>query len=253
MNVSTLTATYDFRLVALSVLIAICASYAALELAGRVTAARNSARRVWLICGAVSMGTGIWSMHYTGMLAYQLPIPVYYHIPTVILSLLAAIVASLIALFVVSRPQVGLGNVAIGSLLIATGICSMHYTGMASMRLSAMHKWDTTFVALSVAVALIVALAALGLTFLFRDEDHDKVLKGVCAIIMGFAIPAMHYTAMAAVTYTSMDHTPDLTNAVDISGFANTSIVIVTFVVLGSVFLLPRMFSPAQKPAPSQA
>src|SRR5260370_1351276 len=83
--------TYDFRLGIFSVMIAIFASYAALELAGRVTAARSYARVAWLLGGACAMGAGIWSMHYTGMLAYRLPIPVYYHVPTVALSLLAAI------------------------------------------------------------------------------------------------------------------------------------------------------------------
>lgn len=253
MNTSILGSTYDFRLVALSVVIAICASYAALNLAGRVTAARNNARIAWLMGGAVAMGTGIWSMHYTGMLAYHLSVPVYYHIPTVILSLVAAIAASLIALFVVSRPRMSVAHVAAGSLLMAAGISSMHYTGMASMRLPAMHHWDMTFVVLSVVIALVVALAALGLTFLFREEGHDKGLKAICAIIMGFAIPAMHYTAMAAVTYTAMPDTPDLTNAVDISVFANAAIIAVTFVILGSVFLIPRWFAPEQEPVSSEA
>jgi len=252
-NSSTLVATYDVRLVALSVVIAICASYVALDLAGRVNAARNNARVAWLIGGAIAMGTGIWSMHYTGMLAYRLPVQVYYHIPTVILSLVAAIAASSVALFVVSRPTVSVMHLVVGSLLIATGISGMHYTGMAAMRLPAMHEWDTTLVAMSVAVALIVALAALVLTFLFREEGHDKVLKGVCAIIMGFAVPAMHYTGMAAVTFKTMPETPDLTNAMDISGIANTAIVAVTFVVLGSVFVFSRWFAPAQEPSAVKA
>ena len=253
MNVSTLTATYDFRLVALSVVIAIVASYAALDLAGRVTAARNNARSAWLVGGAAAMGTGIWSMHYTGMLAYHLPVAVYYHIPTVILSLVAAIGASFVALLVVSRPRVSLAHVAIGSVLMAIGISGMHYMGMASMRLSAMHHWDTTFVVLSVVIALVVALAALGLTFLFRDEEHDKVLKGVCAIIMGFAVPGMHYTGMAAVSYMPMSEPPDLSNAMDISGFANTTIIVITFVMLGAVILIPRLVATPHKPAQSQA
>src|SRR4029077_11045596 len=106
MNGSTLIlSTYDYSLVALSALIAICASYAALDLAGQITAARNSARLAWLFGGAIAMGTGIWSMHYTGMLAYHLPVSVYYHIPTVVLSLAAAIGASFVALFVISRER----------------------------------------------------------------------------------------------------------------------------------------------------
>src|SRR6266704_7111684 len=90
--------SYDYRLVALSVLIAVLASYAALDLAARVTAAQGRIRSAWLWGGAAAMGTGIWSMHYIGMLAFSLPIPVAYHWPTVLLSLIAAILASVVAL-----------------------------------------------------------------------------------------------------------------------------------------------------------
>lgn len=243
-HATTITSTYDYRLVALSVVIAICASYAALDLAGRITAARNNQRLAWLFGGAIAMGTGIWSMHYTGMLAYHLSVPVYYHIPTVALSLLAAICASGVALFVVSRPHVSVVHVVAGSSLMATGICGMHYIGMDAMRLPAMHHWDTTFVALSIVLAVVVSLAALGLTFMFREDKPDKSAKIICSVIMGFAIPAMHYTAMAAVTYTPMTEAPDLTNAADVSLLANSAIVAVTFVILASVFLLQRWFAP---------
>src|SRR5258708_32960484 len=122
-------------------MVALVVSDAAVGLAGRVTAARSYGRVAWLLGGACAMGAGIWSMHYTGMLAYRLPIPVYYHVPTVALSLLAAIFASFIALFVVSRQQLTTFRVLIGSLLMAAGIATMHYTGMAAMRLSAMHHY----------------------------------------------------------------------------------------------------------------
>src|SRR5947199_167836 len=98
-----LQGSYDFRLVGLSVVLAMLAAYAALDLAGRVTAARGWARAFWLAGGSTSMGLGIWAMHYIGMLAFSLPVPVLYHYPTVIISLLAAIGASAVALFTVSR------------------------------------------------------------------------------------------------------------------------------------------------------
>src|SRR6266702_2955120 len=113
-----LTGSYDHRLVALSVLIAILASYAALDLAGRVTSARGTARLLWLNGGAIAMGIGIWSMHYVGMLAFRMPIPVLYDWPTVLLSLMAAILASAIALFVVSRKYMGLMRASIGSIFM---------------------------------------------------------------------------------------------------------------------------------------
>src|ERR1043166_5375459 len=133
-----LAGSYHPGLVALSVVIAIVAAYAALDLAGRVTNARGRVRFFWLSGGAVAMGTGIWSMHYIGMLAFSLPIPVLYDWPTVVLSLFAAILASAIALFVVSREKMGALRALGGSLFMGGGIATMHYTGMAAMRLAAM-------------------------------------------------------------------------------------------------------------------
>src|ERR1700742_1464641 len=108
-----LAGSYDYRLVGVSVLIAILAAYAALDLAGRVTATKGFARAVWLICGAFALGFGIWSMHYVGMEAYQLPIVVLYDLPTVFVSMIAAIVASGIALFVVSRKEMTIPTAAV--------------------------------------------------------------------------------------------------------------------------------------------
>jgi len=102
---------YDHRLVALSVLIAVFASYTALDLAGRTTAASGRVRLTWLAGGATAMGVGIWSMHYIGMLAFSLPVLVLYDWPMVLLSLMAAVFAAAVALFVVSRKKMaGLGR-----------------------------------------------------------------------------------------------------------------------------------------------
>src|ERR1700675_4243304 len=132
-----LAGIYDYRLVALSVLISMLASYAALDLGGRVTASRGSVRSLWLMGGAAAMGIGIWSMHYIGMLAYHLPIAIFYHCPTVLLSLLAAALAPAVALFVVSRDEKGFPRIGIGGLLMGSGIAAMHYVGMDAMRLQA--------------------------------------------------------------------------------------------------------------------
>src|SRR5579864_4878904 len=113
-----MTGYYDYRLVALSVLIAICASYAALDLAGRTTAASGRVRLAWLAGGASAMGLGIWSMHYIGMLAFSLPVLVFYDWPTVLLSLVAAVFASAAALFVVSRRKMGLVQALVGSAVM---------------------------------------------------------------------------------------------------------------------------------------
>src|SRR5437879_3616600 len=165
-----LIGAYNYGLVALSVLIAIFSSYAALDLAGRVTAAHGWARALWLLGGAGAMGTGIWSMHYIGMLAFILPIPVAYHWPTVLLSLFAAIFASVIALYVGSRQKMGAFRALAGSVLMGGGIASMHYIGMDAMRSPAICQFSTPLVILSVVFAVVISLAALWIAFRFRDE-----------------------------------------------------------------------------------
>ena len=233
-----LIGSYNYALVALSVLIAMFASYAALDLAGRVTAAGGWTRAVWLLGGAGAMGTGIWSMHYIGMLAFVLPVPVAYHWPTVLLSLLAAILASVVALGVVSRPKMGAFRALAGSVLMGTGIASMHYIGMAAMRLPAICQFSSFLVVLSVVFAVLISLAALWIAFHFRDEKtgigRDK-LAG--AVVMGAAIPVMHYTGMAAASFTQSGTPADLSHAVSISILGTTGIVSVTFVVLGLALL----------------
>src|SRR6266853_2043353 len=229
-----MTGSYNYHLVALSVLIAVCASYAALELAGRTTAASGRLRLAWLACGATAMGLGIWSMHYIGMLAFSLPIPVLYHWPTVVLSLLAAVFASAVALFVVSRKQLGWPRALVGSAIMGSGIATMHYTGMAAMRLSAMCSYEPLLLTLSVVFAIVISLAAIWLTFHFREEARASAgWKVGCAIVMGAAIPVMHYTGMAAARFTPSSMVPDTAHAVSTStlGFAGVSSV--TLLVLG--------------------
>src|SRR6266567_264107 len=158
-----LAGSYDDLLVALSIVIAILASYAALDLARRVTAAQGRARILWLTGGATVMGFGIWSMHYIGMLAFRLPVPVQYDWPTVLLSLVAAILASAVALFVVSRHQMGVLRASLGSVLMGGGIAAMHYIGMAAMRLSATCRYSRSLFLLSIALAIVISFVALWL------------------------------------------------------------------------------------------
>jgi PAS domain S-box-containing protein len=233
-----LIGSYNYALVALSVLIAMFASYAALDLAGRVTAAAGWTRVFWLLGGAGAMGIGIWSMHYIGMLAFILPIPVAYHWPTVLLSLFAAVLASVIALYVVSRQKMGASRAVAGSVLMGAGIASMHYIGMAAMRLPAICRFDSSLVVMSVVFAVLISFAALWITFHFRDEKTGIGREKVAgAIVMGAAIPIMHYTGMAAANFTASGIPANLSHAVSISTLGTAGITGVTFVVLGLALL----------------
>ena len=165
-SLTPILGTYEYRLVALSVAIAIFAAYAALDLAGRVNASRGTAQLAWLLGGGFAMGSGIWAMHYTGMLAFRLPVTVYYHIPTVVLSFLAGVGASVIALYITSRDRITPLSVAAGSVLMGAGIATMHYTGMAAMRTNAMPHYHRGLCALSVLLALVISLIAQLLLFI---------------------------------------------------------------------------------------
>ena len=242
-----LAGSYDYRLVALSVVIATLAAYAALDLAGRVTAARGGVRFAWLTGGATAMGLGIWSMHYIGMLAYTLPVTVLYDWPTVLASLLAAIFASSVALFMASRNTMRPIHTAIAGLLMGLGIAAMHYTGMEAMRLPAMCHYSPGVVTLSVVLAIVISLVALWLTFHLREESAARGWRKIAsAILMGAAVPVMHYCGMAAVTFMPMDSSPDLAHSVEITDLGVAGIIAVTFMVLGLTILtslVDRKFS----------
>jgi PAS domain S-box-containing protein len=171
-------------------------------------------------------------------LAFILPIPVAYHWPTVLLSLFAAILASLVALGVVSRQKMGWSRALAGSVLMGAGIASMHYIGMAAMRLAAKCQFNSFLVVLSVAFAVLISLVALWIAFHFRDEKTGigwEKLAG--AVVMGAAIPVMHYTGMAAASFTPSGMAADPSHAVSISTLGTGGIAAATFIVLGLALL----------------
>jgi two-component system, NtrC family, sensor kinase len=230
---SVISGSYDSRLVTLSFVIAFLTSYTALDLTGRLTANHGSARVMWLLGGACAMGGGIWCMHYTGMLAFRLPIPVYYHVPTVLVSLLAAIVASFIALYVVSRQRMTPLHLIAGSLLMGAGIATMHYTGMAAMRLAAMHFYDPELWVLSIIVAVIISFAGLLIIYNSGGEYRSRQRKLWAALSLGVAIPVTHYTGMAAVHFVPQAVPPNLSHSLDITSLAYLGILGATLLILG--------------------
>ncbi|NGZ75074.1 bifunctional diguanylate cyclase/phosphodiesterase [Saccharibacillus alkalitolerans] len=191
--------TYNLGLVVVSCIISVLASYAALNLAGRIHLAHGKSRAFWLAGGAVSMGLGIWSMHFVGMLALELPMRMTYNIPLIILSMIMPIFVSFIALWTVSRQNLTWRSLLIGGLLLASGVVDMHYTGMASMAMKI--SYDPWLVALSVAVAVLASIAALALMRELRREGRRLPVKVASALVMGAAIAGMHYIGMAAASF----------------------------------------------------
>jgi diguanylate cyclase (GGDEF)-like protein len=194
--------SYSYWLVLLSVIVAIFASYTALDLATRITASEGRSARIWLVCGAFSMGIGIWSMHFIGMLAFSLPIPMGYDVPITLLSLVIAGVVSYFALHTVTRSTLSAKNLLIGGVLMGIGICAMHYTGMAAMEMHPPIRYEPWLFAASVAIAIVASLTALWIAFNLRKNENWMIYAKLgSAVIMGFAITGMHYTGMAAARF----------------------------------------------------
>jgi PAS domain S-box-containing protein len=230
---AVMPSSYNFPLVALSMLVAMSASYVALELAERVTARRGSARMAWLLCGAAAMGSGIWSMHFTGMLAFRLSVPVTYYWPTVLLSFVIAAASSAVSLYVVSRPKLTFGRAVTSGIAMGLGIAVMHYTGMAAMRMAATTRFDPWIVTLSLLLAILNSLAGLWLAFRFRAETGTIVWRKIgSGVVMGAAIWIMHYTGMSAASFVPSSMPQNLSRTVNISPLGTIGISAVSLFVL---------------------
>ena len=227
-----LKGTYNYWLVGLSIALAMVTAFTALDLAGRVAATQRRAKWFWLWGGALSMGMGIWAMHYVGMLAFSLPVPVVYHYPTVIVSLLAAIAASAVALFTVSRERVSGFSLVVGGAIMGGGIAAMHYIGMAAMRLPAMMEYRRPVFALSLAVAFVTSWVALLLAFRASQEKAGSRRKLVSALVMGSAIPLVHYTGMWAVRFYASDMPFSTLHTIRISWLGTLVIGVTSFAAL---------------------
>jgi signal transduction histidine kinase len=233
-----LVGSYDYGEVARSILIACVASYTALDLGGRISAARGWARAAWLTGGAIAMGIGIWAMHFKALMAFRLSIKVAYHWPTVLASLVIAILASAIALYVATRQKMGPAQAWTGSLIMGGGIAAMHYLGMASMRLAAVARFNLLLVAMSVVLAVLGSRIALMFTFDYREDFRGTTLaKIISAAVMGVAISLMHYSGMAAVSFMPAAVFPDLSHTVTISPIGGYGIFIVTLLFLSTAIL----------------
>jgi PAS domain S-box-containing protein len=217
----------------LAVCISVLASYTALDLAERITAACGAARRAWLISGGVVLGIGIWSMHYTAMWAFRLPVPVRYDWPIAVLSVVEGIAASILALFIVSRKTMGWTAAFVSSLFQGAGISGLHYTAMGSMRMPAMCRYSPPIVVLSVLIAIAASLMSLWLTFVFRNGPTGwRLRKAGSALLMGAGISTMHFTGMAAANFTATTGIPDFARSVRVTSLGVAGILAVTAIVL---------------------
>jgi PAS domain S-box-containing protein len=238
--------TYNLGLVVTSVAIAILAAFVALSISGRIVAATTTrARYAWASAGAISMGGGIWSMHFVGMLAFSLPCGITYEPVGTILSMIPGMLASGIALVAISKPrEPDLSQLLVSAVLMGAGIAAMHYSGMAAMRPEALLRYDAALVAASVVVAVVLAFVSLSIRFhSHRLHSSRTAATIIAASVMGCAVAGMHYTAMQASIFFPLSDTPTYSMALSPTLLA---LLITIFIVLIAVSTLVATFAGRQ-------
>lgn len=197
--------SYNLVLVFASYCVAVIASYTAIYFGTRVFSLSGGSRRFWLGMGALCLGSGIWSMHFVGMSAYTMPMHMHmtFSATLTLISWLPAVMASALALYVITLPQVSFKTLASSALIMGAGIFAMHYGGMYAMQMHPGIEYNTLLVILSGVIAAVASGAALVICRKVRDVPPQYALltKVAAALVMGAAICGMHYTGMAAASY----------------------------------------------------
>ncbi|RAR43074.1 bifunctional diguanylate cyclase/phosphodiesterase [Paenibacillus sp. MDMC362] len=192
---------YNYYIVGLSIAIAILASYSALNITSKISDSNGKSKFFWLFGGAMVMGSGIWSMHFVGMLAMHMNMSVRYDVFLTIMSMLVSVVSSFIAFYITMPKNINWFKIAIGGFIMGSGIVTMHYMGMEAMVMHAEISYDPGFWVLSAIIALVASYAALLLFLRFRNHPKSSFLKWGSAVVMGFAVCGMHYTGMKAARF----------------------------------------------------
>jgi diguanylate cyclase (GGDEF)-like protein len=232
-----LIGSYSPTLVIISLCVAILASYTALDLSGRIATAKGRAVHLWTAGGAIAMGVGVWSMHFIGMLAFNLPVDLGYDISITLLSLLIGVLSSGFALWLVSQPQLPAWQLAFGALVMGAGISAMHYTGMAAMRMQPGIDYAPALFGASLMIAVGASGAALWIAFRLRQHaPYVRLIRGGAAVIMGIAIVGMHYTGMAAARFADGSFCGAAVNGLNGKGLDN--LVLITTLAVLSIALL---------------
>lgn len=235
--------TYDMPLVVLSVLMAVFASFMALELSGRIVHATTTVGKIaWLVPGAIAMGGGVWAMHFIGMLAFSLPCGISYDPIQTLASMVPGVVASAAALWIISRENISLRKLWFGGVLMGGGIGTMHYSGMAAMQLDAVIYYSPTMFGLSVGFAILLAILSLHAKFELQRlqiKVPNWVQSLIAGTFMGIAISGMHYIAMEAAYFIPTGDTPNLLPGIKptvlAAGIGITTVMLVALTLAGSI------------------
>lgn len=245
-----MTGSYNLLLVFASYCVAVIAAYTAIYFGGRLFTISGRGRTFWLGAGAVCMGTGIWSMHFVGMSAYNMPMgmEMSFSAPLTAVSWIPAVLASALALYVITLPVLKIRGLLSSALIMGAGIFGMHYGGMLAMRMNPPIQYDPLLVALSGVIAVVASGAALVICRRIRQVSGKAALpvRVLAALVMGVAICGMHYTGMAAASY-PMEAQMAAANSLRGDWMGIPTAVVASFLLLMAVYIAYMDFTEAER------
>jgi PAS domain S-box-containing protein len=241
--------SWNYSLVTLSVIIAIIGSYIALYFANGLRTRQGGQRLLWTLFGASSMGLAIWSMHFIGMLAMSMPMPMAYDPFLSLLSIVAAAVGAGLAFLLFQRTTIGRVQYVFGSIAMGLAIATMHYTGMASMKMPMQIVYTPLLFVTSIVIAIVASAGALWLAFLSAAKSTQSFLvqKIGSAMVMGIAISGMHYTGMAAAHYYHTgNETYDFASPPVVGGFPLSDLLILAAILFAVALIVLSTYAMAE-------
>ncbi|HEF0076369.1 EAL domain-containing protein [Citrobacter sp. Cy234] len=234
--------SWDPVLIGISFVVAFIASFIALDSAGKVAISNRRESTFWRLSGGATLGMGIWSMHFIGMLAMKMSMPINYHFSLTAFSFLIALISATLAINIaISGQTLSTRRLIVATSLLSTGVVTMHYVGMVAIVEHVAIRWQFSLILLSVVIAIIASGIGLWLAFHLRQNTRRALINRlIAALVMALAIASMHYTGMGAATFTHFGHTAhDGLSTLELSIW----VCAVTLVILGIMLVISMVDS----------
>lgn len=242
MGSKMLHVSWDPVLIGISFVVAFIASFIALDSAGKVAISSRRESTFWRLSGGATLGMGIWSMHFIGMLAMKMSMPINYHFSLTAFSFLIALISATLAINIaISGQTLSTKRLIIATSLLSTGVVTMHYVGMVAIVEHVAIRWQFSLILLSVVIAIIASGIGLWLAFHLRQNTRRALINRlIAALVMALAIASMHYTGMGAATFTHFGHTAhDGLSTLELSIW----VCAITLVILGIMLVISMVDS----------
>lgn len=216
-----------------AVVLAVLAAVVTLPVSERFASTKGRLRYLWLLSGSVAMGTGIWAMHFTSMLAYSLPFPVQYDVTLTVFSMIPALLAGYSSILLFAAARECRVRLHLASLLLASGIAAMHYIGMEAITAPAKMYYSPGLFFLSIGAAYLLSWFGLCSRISLSKQTRlsPVIATLIGSVVLGLAVSAMHFLAMESTYFIAYSSEPIGGLLIEPAGLVS-SILAVTFVLL---------------------